>query len=143
MTTASKVQEITCSKCKKIKLSSNFSTDKRNKTGFQSNCNECRYESDKKYKKTKKGLITKIYGNQVRSCKDRGHSKPSYTKKQLYEWIINKPEFHKIYKEWVSSNYKTSLIPSIDRIDDNKSYNFNNIRIVTWNENRQKENLKR
>jgi hypothetical protein len=138
MNTSTNVIKITCTKCKKEKETSFFSPDLRNPTLLQSHCNPCRYLKDKIYKRTKTGLVSRIYGSQVRSSKDRGHDKPKYSKKDFSEWLLNNPCFENIYQNWVLSDYDTYLRPSVDRLDDYKGYSFDNIRLVTWIENKTK-----
>jgi hypothetical protein len=48
--------------------------------------------------------------------------------------------FHYLYDNWAKSGYKKELSPSFDRLDDYKSYTFDNIQIMTWAENRKKYN---
>ena len=91
-----------------------------------------------RFVRTKKGLSSKIYKGQRGSSKTRGHSPPDYNLQQFREWLFSQPNFDKLYKGWVASGYKSSLIPSADRIDDYKPYTLDNLRLVTWNENKFK-----
>lgn len=88
-----------------------------------------------KYQKTFKGLTSCIYQRQKRSSKKRDHQKPSYTLDELREWIKKQKNFLQLFKEWEKSNYDTFKKPSIDRLDNSKGYNFDNIELVTWEEN--------
>jgi len=63
---------------------------------------------------------------------------PTYTKRELKDWLYNQELFHKLYDDWVSSNYDTYLKPSVDRLNDYESYHMGNIRLVTWKENKNK-----
>jgi len=138
MNTSTNVIKITCTKCKKEKEPSFFSPDLRNPTLLQSQCKVCKYLGDKIYKRTKLGLITKIYGGQVRNSKERGHDKPKYSKEEFSEWVITNPSFETLYENWVLSDYHTNLSPSVDRLNDDDGYSFGNIRLVTWIENKTK-----
>ncbi len=91
-----------------------------------------------KYKRSKKGQVTKIYSNQKTCSIKRGHELPSYTKEELRDWLYSQKEFHEIYNTWVESNYDRNLAPSVDRDDDYKPYSFDNIEITTWGENAKK-----
>ena len=62
-----------------------------------------------KYRRSKKGVITKIYGSQVSNSKRRGHSLPEYTKAWFSDWLFNNPEFHIIYDFWVLNNYNSDF----------------------------------
>ena len=59
----------------------------------------------------------------------------------LEKWIIDNyyDEFTTLFKNWTLNNYNSDDVPSIDRLDDSKGYSFDNMRIVTWRENREKE----
>ena len=76
-----------------------------------------------------------IYRGQKSRSKRRGHTPPSYTVKELKEWVMSNPEFHVMYDNWVRLDYQTSYRPSIDRVDNSIGYTMANIRLVTWNEN--------
>ena len=65
-----------------------------------------------------------------------------------YNFTINKEEFRtwayangilKLYKAWVESGHQKKLKPSVDRINDYNGYFFDNMRLVTDAENRQKQ----
>lgn len=44
-------------------------------------------------------------------------------------------KFKKLFDDYVNSNFEKMLNPSIDRIDDFKSYVFDNMQLITWEEN--------
>lgn len=88
-----------------------------------------------KFKRTKKGLVSTIYTHQVDHSKRRGHNLPTYTRQELYEWVINNGCFNELYYNWVDSGYVKLLLPSVDRIKDDLGYSFNNIQLTTWEEN--------
>jgi len=88
-----------------------------------------------KYSRTTKGLVTAIYSQQRRNSRKRNHPNPTYTNKQLYEWIVLQPNFNTTYNNWVNSNYETNLRPSCDRIKSILPYTLNNLQLVTWEEN--------
>lgn len=90
------------------------------------------------YNKTFKGLVSKIYSHQKDNSYKRGHSQPSYTKKELMDWIISQETFYKLYFIWVESDHSVELKPSVDRIDDNIGYTMENIQLMTWDDNREK-----
>jgi len=97
------------------------------------------YQQSSNYRRTKYGLIQKIYKKQVEKSKERNHGLPEYTLHELREWMLSQDIYHKLHAEWVESEYDTQKIPSCDRLDDYKGYSFDNLRIVTWRENQQKE----
>ncbi len=89
----------------------------------------------KKYRRTKRGFIVSIYNNQKLNSIKRNHPSPSYSLDELYEWLLNKTGFEILFNQWVKSDYNKWARPSIDRLNDYKPYTFDNIRIVTWNDN--------
>lgn len=95
-------------------------------------------ESNKRYAKTIKGLSAVLFTSMRRRSKLRGHDSPSFTLCEFREWLYDKDEFNSLYKTWVESKYYRFLKPSIDRIDDSKGYSFDNMQVVTWQENDDK-----
>ena len=86
-------------------------------------------------RRTKTGLIRRIYSSQKQSSRRRIHPLPTYSIDELIDWSLNNEKFNKIYNEWVNSGYKKELLPSIDRLDDYIGYSFDNIQVITWKEN--------
>ncbi len=95
-------------------------------------------EMIKQYKRTKKGIATRIYQTQLLHSRKRKHPVPAYTLIELREWLLKQPNFDTLFDAWEKSNYKTDLKPSVDRIKNYLPYAFNNIRLVTWKENNEK-----
>jgi len=92
----------------------------------------------RKYRLTHKGVSSTIYTQQIRSSKKRGHKLPSYTLKELREWMMSRENYTKLWMEWVDSDYSKLKKPSVDRIDDYDYYHFDNIQLVTWEDNLRK-----
>jgi len=115
-----------------------FHKDKRLRDGLKCSCKECEAVKARTKNRTKEGLIKKMYNQQVKSSKRRGHPKPTYTRKELTAALLDMPLFHKLYGEWVDSDYNTYLVPSIDRDNNFLSYTEDNITLMTWKENRDK-----
>jgi hypothetical protein len=97
----------------------------------------------KKALSDKQRLVRKIYSAQKASSKRRGHPIPTYNVIELEEWLFEQEEFHQLYDAWVSSNYDTSRIPSIDRKKSEKPYTIDNIQVVSWNENFANHHIER
>lgn len=127
-----------CTECGKLKFISEFYKNKYVKSGLYSRCKKCVLESNSKRDKTKIGLTARMYAHQRGASRKRGYSYPNYNLTDLREWVFNQSNFHYLYDKWVESGYNKNKIPSIDRLDDYESYNFNNIRLITWEENKNK-----
>lgn len=105
----------------------------------------------KKYEKTKKGFLMRLYRN-IKSRisgiqKEKYHlykgKKLDISKEDFYNWALANPVFHSLYEDYVLSNYEQKLAPSIDRIDSSLGYIFTNIEFVTHSENSRRGNLSR
>lgn len=130
-----------CKKCSSEKNIDDFPRNKNKNMGYGHTCKQCSSEQIDRYYKTQNGLISSIYNGQKKSCLYRGYEMPSYSKQELKEWILNNNCFDLLYKNWVSSQYLKDLRPSIDRLDDYKTYTIDNIQLITWKENREKLNI--
>lgn len=111
--------------------------------GVQNECKECtkrRVKINSKrvgnaYDFSEKGVFRVIYKTQKRYQKIRGHGDMPYTKEQLIDWCKSNG-FDELYSLWVESGNKSALKPSVDRIDDFSGYSLKNIRLGTWQDNR-------
>jgi hypothetical protein len=126
-----------CFKCREEKSLNEFSKKHGKPYSY---CKECDNKTRLIHRRTKRGLIFKIYSTQKRTSIRRKYDLPNYTKYELLEWCMNNSEFHIIYNDWVKNNYINKLYPSIDRLDDYKSYTLDNIQITTWEKNNKKGN---
>ncbi len=132
-----------CSLCKVEKNIDFFPKDKKHSDGLNSWCHECYKKKASSYSKTKSGVISKIYNHQKDSSVKRNHTPPSYSFNELRDWCYSQEIFHKLYDDWVLNQFDTNLKPSIDRLNDYLPYTFDNIRIITWNDNNKKGNRDR
>lgn len=124
----------TCSHCNNTLPLDAFNNQTSGHLGKRSECKPC----VKRYVQTKHGLALRIHTQQCEASKVRGYNLPSYTSEQLETWLIFNAEFNDLYATWVNSNYAKNLRPSVDRINDYKSYTLNNIQLITWEQNNQK-----
>ena len=129
-----------CTRCKCIKSINDY-YKKSNSHLLRSECKECSNIDNYRVSKMPDGIISKIYSAQKTLSIKRGHKPPSYTKFELSEWIKGHNDFNKIYNNYVDSGFDSNLKPSVDRLDDYKAYSFDNIRLVTWLDNKKKRDI--
>lgn len=104
-------------------------------THYTSYCKKCSKVICKERRHSRAGLTDLIYSGQVGSSKQRGHTPPNYTKKELDVWLEAQPTFAHLYAAWVDSGFNRWLKPSADRLDETRPYSLDNLRLVTWQEN--------
>jgi len=127
-----------CPRCRTTRLASEFYKNNKHKSGLSSYCKVCNSSYSKHKKRTKEGLVKRMYWSQRTNAKQRGHHLPFYTKQELKDWLYSQKIFHELYDNWKSSGFEKSLTPSCDRLDDYKSYTLDNLQVVTWIENNQR-----
>ena len=133
-----------CRKCGVLKPITDYYKHKAMFDGHINICKDCKkkYEKDNKnylkYEKTEKGVIRVIYKTQKHHSKQRDHVLPNYSKEELKDWLYLNG-FKELFDTWVDSGHQKRLKPSCDRLDDLKGYSFDNIRLVTFGENHDKQ----
>jgi hypothetical protein len=128
----------TCTMCGELKSRSLYFAKSDSFDGLQNECKVCNKSRTDAYSRTRKGFISKTYSSQKLRSKRRGHDLPSYTKEELFRWAFSQSEIISLWDNWVKSGYRKGLRPSIDRIDDSKHYSFDNVQLMTWDENDKK-----
>lgn len=93
-------------------------------------------ENTRKWRKTKRGLITNLYS------KMKSRNEVGFSLEWLHEFADCK-KFNRLFDEWERSNYKKEYKPGIDRILNKKGYTKKNIQWLSWSENRYKQNMER
>jgi hypothetical protein len=127
-----------CTKCRVKKELDEFCISKIHKHGRYPSCKLCKLKRDNRYYKTKAWLYNKMYNSQIIRSRERNYEKPSYTKQELIAWIESQTNFKCLRSNYVKSWFLKSLIPSVDRLDDYKTYTFDNIQLTTREENSRK-----
>lgn len=97
-------------------------------------------EARQRSKRTVKGWLTKVYSSMKRASKDRNMDLPNFTKQELWDWIYNNYSFvfPELFNIWVVSGCLKEKVPSLNRLDDFKSYSLDNLELVTWDINNKK-----
>jgi len=129
-----------CTKCNESKSIDNFNkANKVKKDRRRSICKKCQRREELIYNHSIEGLITKMFNGQHASSKKRKQSLPTYNKEEFRSWLLSQENFNLLYANWIESNFNHMLIPSVDRIDCDKSYSFDNIELITWKQNLKNE----
>jgi len=96
--------------------------------------------SDAKYRKTKHGVLRRLYHKQIIRCKRKGWPLPEYTSQEFLNQFHGDICFNDLYDQWVAHEYHTNFTPSVDRKDSGLGYVWGNIQFMTWQENNKKGN---
>lgn len=96
----------------------------------------------KKYEKTKKGFLMRLYRNmQSRVTGVQKLKVHLYLGKELldrdsfYQWAADSKDFHEMFSRWEVADYDRRLTPTVDRIDSDEGYSTDNMRWLTHSEN--------
>lgn len=92
----------------------------------------------KAYYHSKVGKLAHLFQQQKFRCKEKGWEAPKYSQEEITNWGLSSITFHTLFEQWEASGFQKHLSPSIDRLDDYKTYSLDNIQIVTWQENNDK-----
>ena len=124
-----------CKLCNKIKNISEFGKNKISKDGYRFVCKPCNCSSAQNYRRSKDGLVTSIYGNQIHRSKNKLKIPIGYNKEELKEWLFSQKLFDTLYEKWIKKDFQKEYVPSVDRINYRKGYTMSNIQLMTWAEN--------
>lgn len=96
----------------------------------------------KKYEKTKKGFLVRLYRNMLSRVtgvqKLKSHlyrGKTILPREDFYLWAIHSNQFNELFSAWERSNYDRRLTPSVDRVDPSIGYEPDNIEWVPFHIN--------
>lgn len=126
-----------CFNCKCEKSTIEFHTNKSKKDGLNHECKECTLGRLRSFK----ALPTRMYSNQLIHSKSRGHPRPKYTASQFREWVLQHKDYERLYEDYTQSGYDKNLVPSVDRLDPSLPYTFDNIELVTFEENMKRNGV--
>ena len=133
-----------CFICHKIKPLSEFHKQKGMFDGRLNKCKDCCKEyCDNQRKTNPYYYMRSIYNGMNYRCKNIDRYK---TLKILNkdEWVVwcehNMKKFLVLYNNWQKSGFEHKMSPSIDRIDNNRGYEFDNMQWLTQSQNAKKGN---
>lgn len=93
----------------------------------------------KRYEKTHKGFLMRLYRNMTSRVKGLQKAKSHlYEGKELlpredfYAWAMPHPDFLALWDEWEASGHERRLTPSVDRIDPARGYTLDNMEWVPF-----------
>jgi hypothetical protein len=96
----------------------------------------------KKYEKTKKGFLVRLYRNMqsrvtgVQKIKHHLYAgKDLLPRDEFYQWALSSDRFHELFESWELLNYERRFTPSVDRIDSRLGYSIGNIEWVEFKVN--------
>lgn len=109
-----------------------------------------RRASCKKYEKTKKGFLMRLYRNmqsRVTGVQKRKFAlyvgRPIMPREQFYEWALSSAKFHELFAAYEAAGYQRRLAPSADRLNPLHGYEIFNLEWVTHGENSRRSSLHR
>lgn len=123
----------TCNQCNQEKLEEEFSSHIGHLDKLSTSCLLCIKASKRSYS----GKLYGMYRSQFSTSRQRGQVKPNYLLKEFILWAESQ-DYIKLHQEWVDKNYIREAAPSADRLNDNLPYTLNNLRLVTWLDNKSK-----
>lgn len=116
---------IQCSSCKNEKPPEDFYKSSLDKKDYR--CKSCINEYRIENTKNVRYLLNIFYMRQVHNR--RGEPVP-YTFDEFYRWALNNEAFMRAYRFWCDSDFRDDVKPSIIRVNCNKAFTLDNLRII-------------
>jgi len=142
-----------CTSCAIFKLWSEYCIGSSAR-GHAAMCRECRntqqqaYRTkvgrakDRRYEKTKKGFLMRLYRNMQSRVTGVQRAKwhlyagiKLLPREMFYKWAENSIEFHRLFALWEVQGHPMKQTPSVDRVDSFYGYEIWNMEWVTHSEN--------
>lgn len=125
-----------CKECAK-KRSKEYYEENKNNNDFKAKRKNQKHQYDMRKKLTKDGWYSRVYNNMRQRNKRKFSKELPFTKNEFILWIDTNYHdvFDDMFSKYIKSNCDKKLVPSIDRIDDYDSYHFENMQLVTWEQN--------
>ncbi len=93
--------------------------------------------------KQERDFFTDSYASIKQRQKLRNHGDLPFTKEEFIRWFWKKSNSGFLFDNWVKNNCCKDLKPSVDRINDDQGYYFNNMKLTTFRDNHHKQSLKK
>lgn len=90
-------------------------------------------KNTQKYRRTKKGVLTNMYHHM------KSRHKVDFTLKQFHEMYLEDITFNNLMYQWKKLGHLPYYKPSLDRVNPKKHYSKDNIKMITWGQNRLKQ----
>ncbi len=81
--------------------------------------------------------LCQLYSNMMDRSSNRGHIDPQQHRLQFYLWA-EQNGYAEMWVGWFQSGFATRLAPSVDRLDNDKGYEWFNIQLIPWGEHSDK-----
>ena len=131
--------------CGQTKPLTEFYKEKKGYLGYRSKCKTCfTKQAFESVRKTPESFLNKTWLTMNARVSGSGDEK----QRRLYEGLeicdkgkfikkfIKNRKFLYLHRKYVESNFEADLAPSPDRIKTDLGYTIENIRMLTWKENR-------
>lgn len=141
--------KLKCLKCHQIRDISEFYRDKSASTGVQSYCAPCHKEKIYESQSKLSGYIAKIYNNLLISCK-KMKQEVDITKEDIMEIYLNQNKKCALSNELLTyysgpsltdDKYESKFNICIDKIENSKAYQKNNVQLIGQTIYRMKNSL--
>ena len=94
-------------------------------------------ENTERWRQTYKGLTANLYAKVKERSRRNSKNNAEFTLAEFRIWL-EQTNIHRLFGRWEKCGYKTDRRPSIDRINPLRGYTFENMQVITAEENRSK-----
>jgi hypothetical protein len=91
----------------------------------------------KQYRESYKGITQAMYSNMRARSRTKGWDMPVFALSEFREWFTENGGM-KRFNAWLKMNKLRAMKPSVDRINPLLKYEFSNMQVITFKENRDK-----
>lgn len=95
-------------------------------------------EYAKRYKKTTVGYLKDLYHAMNGRNQNKGFGHLPFSLNEFVDKYSKHYDFVKLFEDYKDNNFDIDLAPSIDRINPNLGYFYENMQFITWKDNKEK-----